>query len=148
MMSLIKYIQEIFSEGIENMKIDFSLLDALTRQAQESPRRRMNFDLRDTPGDKSQKMLNALEPDTVVPVHRHRSVSEVVVVLRGRCVQHFYDESGDLTESVELVPGSQVPAVVVEKGRWHRLESMESGTVIMECKEGAFAPLSDEDILR
>lgn len=130
------------------MKLDTSLLDALTGKAQESPRKRMNFDLRDTPEDQSQKMLNALEPDTYVPIHRHTSVSEAVVVLRGRCVQHFYDESGCLTESVELAPGSDVPGIVVEKGRWHRLESLESGTVILECKEGPFVPLDEKDIVK
>ncbi len=129
------------------MKIDDALMDALTSRARTSPRRRINYDLRDSEQDLSQKMLNALEPDTVVPVHRHPSASEVVVVLRGRCIQHFYDDAGRLTESVELTPGSDVPAVVVEKGRWHSLESVESGTVILECKEGPYRPLGDDDIM-
>lgn len=129
------------------MKIDNAFLDNLTVLARESPRRRMNRDLRDSQQDLSQKMLNALEPDTMVPVHRHRTASEVVVVLRGRCIQHFYDDGGHLVESVELAPGSEVPAVVVEKGRWHRLESVQSGTVILECKEGPFCPLGNEDIM-
>jgi len=69
-------------------------------------------------------------------------------VLRGRCIQHFYDDAGHLTESVELTPGTDVPAIVVEKGRWHRLESVESGTVILECKEGPFVPLDEKDIMK
>ena len=76
------------------MKIDNILLDKLTAQAKASPRLRMNLDLRNSPEDGSQRMLNALEPGTVLPIHRHRTTSEVVVMLRGRAVQYLYDEQG------------------------------------------------------
>jgi len=143
------------------MKVDKTFLDNLTAQAQMSPRKRMNFDLRDSADDQSQKMLNALEPATQVPVHRHREFSETVAILRGRAVQYFYDDSGVVIETVELASvtdrencpdnGSSAvrtcPAVVVEKGRWHRIVSLESGTVILECKNGAFRPLAETDIM-
>jgi len=129
------------------MKIDNILLDQLTLQAKQSPRLRMNFDLRDSAEDQSQKMLNALEPGTQVPIHRHREFSETVAILRGRAIQYFYNDEGKVTESVELAPGSHCPAMVVEPMRWHRLISQESGTVILECKNGPFKPLPEEDIM-
>lgn len=129
------------------MRIDKSLLDNITTQAQASPRLRMNYDLRDSVDDKSQKMLNALEPGTVLPIHRHRTFTEVVVVVRGHCIQYLYDDKGNMTGSVDMRAGSDCPGMVVEMGQWHRIESLESGTVILECKEGAYAPLTSEDIL-
>ena len=130
------------------MKITQSLLDSLTAQAKASPRLRMNYDLRDSAQDGSQRMLNALEPGTVLPIHRHRTTSETVVILRGRATQEFYDDQGRLTESVTMAPGSDCVGMSIAKGRWHKLISRESGTVILECKDGPYEPLSEEDILR
>ena len=129
------------------MIIDNILLDRLTTQAKESPRLRMNLDLRNSDGDSSQRMLNALEPGTVIPIHRHCSTSETVVILRGRAVQWLYDAEGNVTEKVLLEVGGDIPAMSVEKGQWHRLECMESGTVIVEFKDGAYEPLVAEDVL-
>ena len=130
------------------MKIDKVVLDNLTAQAQVSPRLRMNLDLRNSAADGSQRMLNAIEPGSVVPVHRHQKTSETVVVLRGRAVQHFYDAQGELVESVLLEAGGEVPAIQVPMGAWHRLESLESGMVILEMKDGAFEPIQECDVLR
>jgi cupin fold WbuC family metalloprotein len=129
------------------MKIDSLLLDKLTAQAKESPRFRMNLDLRNSDADSSQRMLNALEPGTVIPIHRHCSTSETVVILRGRAVQWLYDAEGNVTEKVLLEVGGDTPAMSVEKGQWHRLECLESGTVIVEMKDGAYEPISPADIL-
>ena len=128
------------------MKIDKVLLDGLTAQAKASPRLRMNLDLRNSEADSSQRMLNAIEPESVVPVHRHRGTSETVVMLRGRAVQHFYDEQGGLVESVLLEAGGEVPAIQVPKGAWHRLESLESGTVIIEMKDGPYEPMKEGEV--
>lgn len=128
------------------MRLDKKLLDEVTAQAKASPRLRMNYDLRDSVDDKSQKMLNALEPGTILPIHRHRKFSEVVAVLRGHCIQYLYDENGKLVDSVDMRAGSDCAGMVVEMGQWHRIESLESGTVILECKEGPYAPLAQEDI--
>ena len=130
------------------MIIDNILLDKLTAQAKESPRLRMNLDLRNSDADSSQRMLNAIEPGSVVPIHRHRKTSETVVVLRGRAVQYLYDDEGRETGSVLLVPGSEIPAMQVEMGQWHRIEALESGTVILEMKDGAYEPIQDWDILK
>lgn len=129
------------------MKIDPLLLDKLTAQAKASPRLRMNMDLRDSAEDQSQRMLNALEPGTVVPVHRHRKTSETVAILRGRAVQYLYDDEGCETGSVLLEAGGEIPAMQVETGQWHRLECLESGTVIVEFKNGAYEPIGAEDVI-
>lgn len=129
------------------MKISKDLLDTLTAQAKASPRLRMNYDLRNSPEDQSQRMLNALEPGTVLPIHRHRNSSETVAILRGRAVQWLYDEEGKVVEKVLLEVGGDIPAMNVEKGQWHRLECLESGTVIVEFKDGAYEPVGAEDIL-
>ena len=76
------------------MNFDKKVLDELTQRAKESPRLRMNLDLRNSDADSSQRMLNAIEPGSVVPIHRHRTTSEVVVMLRGRAVQYLYDAQG------------------------------------------------------
>ena len=129
------------------MNIDKILLDSLTFQAKSSPRLRMNMDLRDSAEDQSQRMLNALEPGTVLPIHRHRKTSETVAILRGRAVQYLYDDNGCETDSVLLEAGGEIPAMQVEMGQWHRLEALESGTVIVEFKNGVYEPIGPEDIL-
>ena len=129
------------------MNIDKTLLDNLSAQAKASPRLRMNMDLRDSAEDQSQRMLNALEPGTVLPIHRHRKTSETVAILRGRAVQYLYDDEGNETDAVLLEAGGEVPAMQVGMGQWHRLEALEPGTVIVEFKNGAYEPIGPEDIL-
>lgn len=132
-----------------NMIINQALLDELTAQAKASPRLRMNLDLRNSPEDKSQRMLNALEPGTPLPIHRHRQSSETVVCLRGRLVEEFYDElERRCVESIELSPNGPVVALNIPIGQWHTVRVLESGTVIMEVKDGPYEPLSDVDVLK
>ena len=131
-----------------NEKITQALLDSLTEQAKQSPRLRMNFDLRNSPEDKSQRMLNAIEPGSPVPIHRHKHTSETVVCLRGRLVWEYYDELERIrTEAIELTPNGQIVALNVPVGQWHTVRALESGTVILEMMEGTYEPLGDEDIL-
>ena len=129
------------------MIIDTKILDELTARAKESPRLRMNLDLRNSPEDLSQRMLNALEPGTVLPVHRHLKSSETVVCLRGHLREIFCADDGQVTEVVDMVPGSPCVGVNIPKGQWHTVESLASGTVILEVKDGPYAPLSEEEIL-
>ncbi len=134
--------------NFEIMVIDKQLLDELTAKAKESPRLRMNMDLRNSAEDSSQRMLNAIEPGTEVPVHRHQKTSETVVMLRGSAVQWLYDDAGAVVGKVMLGSGAEmVPAMNVEKGQWHRIEALESGTVILEMKDGAYEPICPEDIM-
>ena len=129
------------------MKIDNLLLDKLTAQAQASPRLRMNLDLRNSAEDSSQRMLNAIEPDSEVPVHRHRNTSETMVVLRGSVVEDYYDDSCSCVASYELSAGGPVCAMNIPAGQWHTLRALESGTVILEMKDGAYEPIGAEDVL-
>ena len=93
----------------------------------------MNLDLRNSPEDGSQRMLNALEPGTVLPIHRHRASSETVVCFRGHLREVFYNDAGEVTEVIDLVPGGDCVAVNIPLGQWHSVEVLESGTVILEC---------------
>lgn len=129
------------------MIIDKALLDNLSAQAKASPRLRMAYDLRNTPGDNSQRMLNAMELGTIMPIHRHLASSETVVLLRGRICWHFYDDDGNKTESVVLDANGEPRALSVEKGRWHSLECLENGSVLMESKDGRYEPLGEEEIM-
>ena len=131
------------------MKITQALLDSLTEQAKASPRLRMNMDLRNSAEDQSQRMLNAIEPGSPLPIHRHQKSSETVVCLRGRLVEEFYDElERTCTEAIELSPNGPTLAVNIPAGQWHTVRSLESGTVIMEVKDGPYEPLSNADILK
>ena len=131
------------------MKITQAILDQLTEQAKASPRLRMNMDLRNSESDQSQRMLNAIEPGSPLPIHRHRNSSETVVCLRGRLVEDFFDELERIcTESIELSPNGPNVAVNIPIGQWHTVRALESGTVRLECKDGAYEPLGEEDILK
>ena len=127
------------------MVIDKEALDNLTLQAKASPRLRMNLDLRNSQEDLSQRMLNAIEPGTVMPIHRHRSSSETVVCIRGHFEEYLYDESGAHVETVDMIPGGNV--LNVPAGQWHSLKSLETETVLLECKDGKWEPLGEEDLL-
>lgn len=130
------------------MKITQAILDGLTEQAKTSPRLRMNLDLRNSPEDGSQRMLNAIEPGSPLPIHRHRKSSETVVCLRGRLVEEFYDDLEMIcTESIELSPNGPVVALNIPIGQWHTARALESGTVILEMKDGPYEPTGAEDIL-
>lgn len=127
------------------MIIDRHILDELTTQAKSFPRLRMNLDLRNSSGDSSQRMLNAVEPGTVVPIHRHKSSSETVVCIRGHFEEYFYDENGVLSDTIDMTPGGNVLNIPI--GQWHSLKSLESGTVLLEAKDGAYEPFGPDDIL-
>ena len=131
--------------GHDGMVIDQKILDDLTGLAKTNPRLRQAFDLRNSPEDGSQRMLNAIEPGTVMPIHRHKNSSETCVCLRGHFEEYFYDEQGKLTETIDMVPGGVV--LNIEKGRWHSLKSLESGTVLLEAKDGPYHPLEADEVM-
>ena len=129
------------------MKITQALLDDLTEKAKASARLRMNLDLRNSDQDQSQRMLNAIEPGSVVPIHRHPTTSETVVCLRGRLVEEYYSEAGVCTERIEMCPGGPVVALNIPAGVWHTVRALESGTVILEVKDGGYVPIGPEDLM-
>ena len=109
----------------------------------------MNLDLRNDENDSSQRMLNAIEPGSPLPIHRHQKTSETVICLRGRLVEEYYDElERTCTEAIELSSNGPVVALNIPAGQWHTVRVLESGTVILEMKNGAYEPLSDVDILQ
>ena len=147
------------------MVITQAILDQLTEQAKASSRLRMNMDLRNSDADQSQRMLNAIEPGSPLPIHRHQKTSETVVCLRGRLVEEYYQElkvdslelkgSSEVQSSrvqkvqeIELSPGGPVVALNIPAGQWHTVQALESGTVILEMKDGAYEPIGPEDILQ
>lgn len=131
------------------MEITQELLDRLTEEAKASPRLRMNYDLRNSESDQSQRMLNAIEPGSPMPIHRHQNTSETIVILRGKLVEEYYDELECLcTDAIEMMPNGPVVALNIPAGQWHTLRALESGTVILEMKEGPYEPIRDCDILK
>lgn len=122
-------------------------LDRLSEEAIQNPRLRMNKDMRTTNADQSQRMLNALEPGTQVPIHRHRKSTETVAVLRGSVKQSYYNDKGELILQTIIKASGDCPFYTVPQGMWHSTECLQSGTIIFESKDGAYEPLSPEDVL-
>jgi cupin fold WbuC family metalloprotein len=130
------------------MVINQSLLNQLTEQAKASPRLRMNYDLRNSEDDGSQRMLNAIEPGSPERIHRHQHTSETVVCLRGRVVEEFYDDLERIcTDSIVLTPNGPNVAINIPAGQWHSIRAVESGSVVLSCKDGRYEPMSEADIL-
>lgn len=133
------------------MNIDKKLFDGLTKQAKESPRLRMNYDLRTSAEDSSQRMLNALEPGTVLPIHRHTKSTETVVMLRGRMEEIYYElsEEGVMreTERILLSADGPVQGLSIPVGQWHTVNVLES-TVIFESKDGKYGEDGSETFVQ
>lgn len=130
------------------MVITQAILDDLSRRAKNSPRLRMNLDLRNSEEDCSQRMLNAIEPGSPECIHRHQHTSETVVCIRGRVVEEFYDELERIcTDSIVLTPNGPNVAINIPAGQWHSIRAVESGSVVLAVKDGKYEPLTDADVL-
>ena len=129
------------------MIIDENLLNKVSEQAKLSPRLRMNYNFHQSLGDKCHRMLNAVEPGTDIPIHRHPTKDESFVVLRGKVRSTTYNDDGSVIESVVLNPAEGRYGVNIPKNVWHTLQSLESNSVIFEVKEGPFVPHEEEGIL-
>ncbi len=129
------------------MIIDSHLLDTITQQAKDSSRLRMNYNLHDSLDAKAQRLLNALEIGTILPIHRHRHTAETYILLRGKIRVMFYNADNTETESFLLDPLVGNYGVHIPQGQWHTLEVLESGSVILEVKDGPYKPLESSDIL-
>ena len=127
--------------------IDEALLNEVTQQARMSPRLRMNYNFHDSLEAKAQRLLNALEPGTILPIHRHPHTAETYLLLRGKIRVIYYNDRREETDCVVLNPDSGSYGVHIPKNQWHTLEVIESGSVIFEVKEGPYIPLGEEDIL-
>ena len=129
------------------MLLDDSLLDRITEEARKCVRLRMNYNLHDSPDSKAQRLLNALEPGTILPIHRHCLTDETYIVIRGRLKVTFYDGKMNIIECDELDPQIGKFGVQIPKNTWHGVEALESGTVIFEVKDGPYTSLTAENIL-
>lgn len=129
------------------MTIDKHLLDSLTSQAKASPRLRMNYNFHQSLDDKCHRMLNAIEPGSDIPIHRHPTKDESFVVLRGKVRSTTYNDDGSVIESVVLSLEDGTFGVDIPEGVWHKVESLETGSILFECKEGPFVPHEVEGIL-
>lgn len=127
------------------MVLDKKFLDELCAKAKQSPRLRMHCDMRTNPEEQSQRMLNALQIGTQIPVHRHPDTAETVVMLRGSVLEIFYDEAGNPEGSFLLKAGSDCCALQIPAGQWHSLVCLESDSVLFEAKGVPFQPRCPED---
>ena len=125
--------------------INKELINKVSEQAKSSPRLRMNYNFHQSLDEKCHRFLNAVEPGTVMPIHRHKGTSETCVCVRGRFEEYFYDSEGHLAETVDMVPGGVV--LNIEAGQWHSLKCLEFGTVLLEAKDGAYRPLGEEVVM-
>lgn len=129
------------------MIFDKKFLDELTAQAKANSRLRRGFDMRTASNDNSQRLLNAMEPGTIMPIHRHKITSETMVMVRGKLIERLYDDSGSLIDEFTMEPCGVNPMIQIPAGQWHSLEVLESGTVVFEAKDGMYMPLTDDDIM-
>ncbi len=128
--------------------IDKSLLDTVTSGAKESNRLRMNYNFHDSLDAPCQRLLNALEPETIVPIHRHQHTSETYILLRGKLRMMFYNDQKEVIEETILSSESANYGIHIPAGVWHAMEVLASGTVIFETKDGPYLPIQECDILK
>ena len=143
--TLVVYILDNIFKNIVNMKFDNNYLRCLSDMARKNPRMRQHYDLRDSEDDKCMRMLNAIEPETVIPIHRHTMTSEDVVVLRGKAEEVLYDDNGNEVDRILMIPGSECMGCHVPQGQYHTCLSLESGTVIIEFKNTKYDPEKSEE---
>ena len=128
--------------------LDTQLLDNLSAEAKKSPRLRMNLNLHDSLDAKAQRLFNALEPGTDLPIHRHHHTAETYLLVRGKLRVMFYDDARNEISSTILDTQTGNYGVQIPVHQWHTLEVLESGTVIFEVKDGPYTPLAEGDILK
>jgi cupin fold WbuC family metalloprotein len=127
--------------------INNNLLDGVTAKAKTSERLRMNYNFHDSLDAKAQRLLNALEPGTIMPIHRHAHTAETYLLLRGKIRVIYYNDYKEITESTTLDPLIGNYGIHIPANQWHTLEVLESGSVIFEVKDGPYTPLDKNSIL-
>ncbi len=130
------------------MTLTSDILNQVTEDAKASPRLRMNYNLHESFDDSVQRMFNALEPGTIVPIARHPYSSETLIILRGKLRVHIYDDDKNIIEDVVIEANSNNIGYHIPKGTWHQVESLEQGTICFETREGPYVPVAECDILK
>ena len=136
-----------FAIGLFTMLLKYSILDKVSTEAKASPRLRMNFNLHTSFEDSVQRMFNAIEPGSIIPIARHPYASETLILLRGRLRVIIYNDNKDIIEDVILDFLNGNIGYHIPKNTWHCVESLEEGTVLFETREGPYRPLNESDIL-
>lgn len=134
------------------MKLDNDLFDSIQQLAEQSPRRRMHYDLRTQAfekgwSDTSQRILNVMMPDTEVPIHKHSHTSESIVICRGKVRVEYYDAKGNKISDHVLEAGGECPGVQVPMGVYHTTRCLIPGSVIFEAKDRPYDPKYTEEFL-
>ena len=129
------------------MIIDTELLDKVAEQAKASPRLRMNYNFHQSLDELCHRFINAVEPGTEVPIHKHPTKDETFVILRGKVRVTTHRDDGSIIEDVVLCAEEGRYGVNIPKGVWHTIEAMEPGSCIFECKLGPFVPHAKDGIL-
>lgn len=127
--------------------INTALLSDVCAQAAASSRLRMNYNFHDRLDAPAQRLINALQPGTELPVHRHRHTAETYLLLQGSLRVMFYDDNKNIVEETVLSRENGVMGVHIPAGQWHTLEVLEPDTAIFEVKDGPYTPLKAEDML-
>lgn len=130
------------------MLFNTKFLDELTQKAEQSPRLRMNYNLHESLDAKAQRLFNALEKGTVLPIHRHKDTAETYILIRGKLTITLFDDDKNVTEVAELDLEKGNFGFQIPKNTWHKVEVKENGTVIFEVKDGPYTPLTEENILK
>lgn len=125
-----------------------SVIIQVSEDAKTSPRLRMNYNLHESFEDQVQRMFNALEPGTEIPIARHPYSNETLIMLRGKLRVLIYDDHRNIIEDVIIAPNTVNIGYHIPKGTWHTVQSLEEGTVCFETREGPYAPVAEEDILK
>ena len=128
--------------------IHSAIIDVTSAKASVIPRLRMNYNLHESFDDSVQRMFNALEPGTIVPIARHPYSNETLIMLRGRLRVMVYDDNKQIIEDVVIAPNSDNIGYHIPKGTWHKVESLEHGTICFETREGPYKPVAECDILK
>lgn len=130
------------------MLIDDKLLNKVSAEAKANPRLRMNYNLHEFLDDKVQRLFNAMEPGTIIPIQRHRDTAETMIVVRGQLKLTIYNDDKSIIEEYVLNPSVGNYGYHIAKGVWHGVEVLATNTVMFEVKGGPYRPLADEDILK
>ena len=129
------------------MEIGIDLINKLHKEACESDRLRVNYDLRSPDDEISLRLLTVMEPGTIVPIHRHRESDEFFVIISGRIKEIFYNDDGSIKGTYLVSVGGDICSMIIKKGQWHSVEVMEPCSAIIECRRGPYVPISPEDML-
>ncbi len=130
------------------MLLKSTILDQVTAEAKASPRLRMNYNLHESFSDSVQRMFNAIEPGSIIPIARHPYSNETLILLRGKLRVLIYNDQKEILEDVVLNHELGHIGYHIPKNTWHKVESLEEGTIIFETREGPYQPVEEKDILK